>query len=173
MGGIPQIETDRLRLRAPAMQDWPAYQALMGSARARYMGGPFDTTAAWGMFCHETALWGLTGIGALMVDRRSDGRCVGLVGINQGPLFYEPELGWFLYDGYEGQGYAQEAAIALRDWAFASTDLTTLVSYIDPDNLASQALARRMGAVVDPDARRTAPEDLVFRHTAPSSSKVI
>ena len=30
----------------------------------------------------------------------------------------EKELGWLVYDGYEGQGYATEAAAALRDWAF-------------------------------------------------------
>jgi RimJ/RimL family protein N-acetyltransferase len=73
-----------------------------------------------------------------------------------------------LYDGHEGQGYATEAARALRDWAFDEAGLPTLVSYMDRENHASAAVARRLGAVPDPEAaRQPGPEndgDLVFRH---------
>ena len=55
------------------------------------------------------------GHGALMVDARARGECVGQVGINGGPLFPEKELGWFVYEEAEGYGYATEAAAALRD----------------------------------------------------------
>ena len=77
------------------------------------------------------------------------------------------ELGWLLYDGYEGQGYATEAAAALRDWAFGTLGLETLVSYCDPDNAASIAVAERLGAVRDPLAARQDPEDMVLRYAAP------
>ncbi len=97
----------------------------------------------------------------------TDGVCVGQVGINHGPLFPEKELGWMLYDGFEGQGYATEAAIALRDWAFATLELESLVSYFDPANAASMAVAKRLGAVPDPDAPRQDPEDVVYRHYRP------
>jgi RimJ/RimL family protein N-acetyltransferase len=120
------------------------------------------------MFCHDAAGWALFGAGALMADRREDGTTVGQVGINHGPLFPEPELGWLLYDGFEGQGYATEAARALRDWAFDNAGLPTLVSYTDVDNTASHAVAHRLGATPDPDApRQPGPgdeADLVFRH---------
>lgn len=164
----PVLDTPRLTLRAMTPADWPAYAALMASPRARFMGGPFDTRAAWGQFCHDAAGWALFGMGALMVDRRDDGVTVGQVGINHGPLFPEPELGWFLHDGHDGQGYATEAARALRDWAFDVAGLTTLVSYMDRDNHGSAGVARRLGATPDPDApRQPGPEsadDLVFRH---------
>ncbi len=167
-GYVPTIATARLVLRAMAPTDWPAYAALMASSRAAFMGGPFDTRAAWGMFCHDAAGWPLYGIGALMADRKTDRATVGQVGVSHGPLFPEPELGWLLYDGFEGQGYATEAAGALRDWAFDVARLPTLVSYMDPDNHASAAVARRLGATPDPDAtRQPGPEseaDLVFRH---------
>jgi RimJ/RimL family protein N-acetyltransferase len=149
-------------------RDWPAYAALMGSARAAYMGGPHDMRAAWGLFCHDAAGWALYGMGALMLDLRHTGETVGQVGINRGPLFPEPELGWLLYGEHEGQGYATEAARALRDWAFDAAGVPTLVSYMDPANAASAAVARRLGAVPDPDApRQPGPAnevDLVFRH---------
>ena len=164
---IPTLRTERLTLRAPVMADFPAYEALMVSPRALWMGGPFDTRGAWGMFCHDVAVWRLFGHGALMVDLAATGECVGQVGISHGPLFPEKELGWLVYDGHEGRGYASEAARALRDWSFATLGLATLVSYIDPGNRRSAAVAERLGGVLDPAAPRQDPDDLVYRHIAP------
>src|SRR5262245_51652788 len=101
----------------------------MASPRSIGMGGPYDLRGAWGMFCHDIACWELFGHGALMIELKSDRVCVGQVGINHGPLFPEKELGWLLYDGFEGEGYATEAARAMRDWAFDVLQLATLVSY--------------------------------------------
>ena len=106
-------------------------------------------------------------IGALMIDLTLTSECVGQVGINHGPLFPEKELGWQVYEGYEGNGYATEAARALRDWAFGALGLRTLVSYIDPGNSRSAAVAERLGAVLDRTAPRQDPDDLVYRHRAP------
>ena len=161
---IPTIETERLRLRAPFLADFPAFAGMLGSRRSTYMGGPCSETEAWKWFCIDVAQWHLFGHGALMIERREDKVCVGEVGLNAGPLFPEMELGWLLYDGFEGQGYASEAAHALRDWAFADFGASTLVSYVDRGNSASIALARRLGAIEDVHAARPDPEDLVFRH---------
>jgi RimJ/RimL family protein N-acetyltransferase len=162
---IPTIETTRLRLRPPAaLEDFPAFERIMTSERAQFMGGPFDRWGAWGMLCHDVAGWALFGHGGLMVDRQTDGVCIGQVSINHGPLFPEKELGWMLYEGAEGQGYATEAAAALRDWAFNVLGLPTLVSYMDPANTRSVAVAQRLGGVLDPDAARQDAEDLVYRY---------
>lgn len=160
----PTLHTQRLTLRPIVAADFPAYAAMMASPRARGMGGPFAERNAWGMFCHDAACWTFFGHGALMVDRRDTGETVGQVGINAGPLFPETELGWLLYDGQEGHGFATEAARALRDWAFAHDAVASLVSCTDPDNHASQAVAGRLGAVLDTDAPRQDPDDLVWRH---------
>lgn len=161
---IPTLTTERLTLRPPVFADFSAYEALWASPRSRYMGGPHKTFAAWGLFCHDVACWHLFGHGALMIDLRAIGECVGQVGISHGPLFPEPELGWLLYDGHEGKGYVLEAARAMRDWAFAVRGLPTLVSYCDPGNARSIAVAERLDAVRDELAPRQDPEDLVFRH---------
>lgn len=163
----PTLETERLVLRPMAQGDWPDYCAMMGSERAVYMGGPFEPRAAWGMFCHDAAGWALFGVGALMVER--DGATIGQVGINHGPLFPEPELGWCLYAGHEGHGYATEAAHALRTWSYGAQKVTTLVSYTDADNRASHAVAERLGAVRDPGAVVQDAGDIVYRHPAPEA----
>ncbi|SEQ30900.1 Protein N-acetyltransferase, RimJ/RimL family [Devosia sp. YR412] len=161
---IPTLTTARLILRPPTLADFPLMEKLLLSDRARYMGGPYTPIGAWRVYCQDIALWQMFGHGALMMDLRDSGTCVGQVGINHGPLFPEKELGWLLFEGFEGYGYAAEAAMALRDWAFAELKLESLVSYIDSANHASVAVAERLGAVLDPDAQRHDPEDLVYRH---------
>jgi RimJ/RimL family protein N-acetyltransferase len=162
---VPRLDTERLVLRVQTMDDWPDYLAMMQSARSRGLGGPFETAFAWGIFCHDLAQWPLLGHGALMMEERTTGRCIGQVGINHGPLFPEHELGWFVYPQAEGKGFAREAASALRDWGLGPRGLDTLVSYVDPDNLRSRRVAERLGAVLDPDAPRKDPSDLVYRHS--------
>jgi Acetyltransferase (GNAT) domain len=86
------------------------------------------------------------------------------VGISHGPLYPERELGWHVYDGYEGQRHATEAAAVLRDWAARTLGLDRLGSCIDPINVRSIAVAERLGAVVDPGAPKQDPGGLVYRH---------
>ena len=162
--GIPMLATERLLLRAPVESDFSAYEHFMASARSRGMGGPFNARAAWGTFCHDIACWSLFGHGALMIDHRATGTCVGQVGINDGPLYPEKELGWLIYEGSEGLGYATEASAALLIWARRALGYSGLVSYIDPDNRASIRVAERLGATLDPTAPKQDDGDLVYRH---------
>ncbi len=161
---VPTVTTPRLTLRPMRYGDWNDYADLMCAGRARYMGGPFSKDTAWRLFCSDHAQWDFFGCGALMVDCRETGACLGQVAVNAGPLFPEWELGWFLYPSAEGRGYAFEAASALRDWARDARQLATLVSYVDPENQPSRRLAERLGARLDETAARPHPRDLVFRH---------
>lgn len=164
MINIPTLITPRLTLRSMQAADWDAYHHLMASDRSIFMGGPFDTAKAWGMFCADHAQWSLFGCGALMIENTASGECLGQVVINSGPLFPEFELGWCLYPEAEGHGFAYEAAAALRTWSLDAAHITTLVSYIDPENLRSIELAKRLGATLDSKAQRPDPSDLVYRH---------
>jgi RimJ/RimL family protein N-acetyltransferase len=57
------------------------------------------------------------------------------------------ELGWALIREHWGHGYATEAAAAIRDWAHELQPDDQLVSLITPDNVRSQRVAERLGAV--------------------------
>ncbi len=117
------------------------------------------------MFCHDAGLWSLVGHGALMMEDRESGVGLGQIGINAGPLFPERELGWFVYEQAEGKGYAFEAAHAMRDWAFEVAQMSTLVSYISPQNWRSCRLAKALGGALDEAAPRRDVKDLVYRYS--------
>jgi RimJ/RimL family protein N-acetyltransferase len=149
---IPSFATERLLLRPATMADFPAYAAFLASERASGMGGPLPEQTAWAFFTNDVAQWALLGMGGLIVERQDQPGAIGQVAVCHGPIFPEPELGWLLYDGHEGHGYASEAATAMRDWAFGPRGLTALVSYIDPVNERSAWLAERLGGVIDQTA---------------------
>jgi RimJ/RimL family protein N-acetyltransferase len=152
------------------MADFEPLYALFGSARARFMGGPYTPRQMWYWIASEVGSWALKGFGSWGVERRSDAAFVGQVGINQPHHFPETELGWVFLQDFEGQGYAREAATAALDWAWAN-DHDTLVSYIAQDNTRSRALAQRLGATRDDAAtlpKGDTPKDTyVFRHRRP------
>jgi RimJ/RimL family protein N-acetyltransferase len=168
---VPTIATPRLTLRAARLDDFDGFAGFLASEHSRYMDGPINRDTAWTWFTNDLASWALLGFGGLMIER--DGAVVGQVALGQPPRFPEVELGWLVYPAHTGKGYATEAVLALRDWAWTDTDLTTLVSYIDPDNAASRALAAKVGAVVDETAPRPDGEGpdvcMVYRHPLPDS----
>jgi RimJ/RimL family protein N-acetyltransferase len=56
------------------------------------------------------------------------------------------EVGWSIRREYCNQGYATEAARACMDWVFEQLQWQEVIHCIAPENVASQALARRLGS---------------------------
>lgn len=168
MTAIPTLSTARLTLRPPEVVDFEAYADMVTSDRARWMKQGLTREDAWGWFANDVAHWHLFGHGGLMIEK--DGKTIGQVSITRGADLPEPELGWMLYDGHEGHGYATEAAMGLRDHAFEAIGLKTLVSFVAAENTASVAVAERLGARPDPDAPwpwPTGPRPVIYRHPTP------
>lgn len=167
----PLIETDRLVLRAPKRGDYEPCAAFLTSDRARFVGGPLDRNLAWRAMCHLTGHWVHRGFGMFIFHAKGDPTPLGMTGPWFPEGWPEHELGWSVWNAAaEGKGLAFEAANAARDYAWSVLGWTSAVSYIDPANDRSIALARRMGATLDESA--TSPGDgdaLVFRHPAPEA----
>lgn len=169
----PVIETERLILRAPEAGDWPAFRAMMASDRSRFIRpAEYHEGQAWRGFGHVIGHWVLRGWGNFVFTLKGDNSALGM----SGPWFpagwAEREIGWSVWSAEaEGKGYAREAATAALRHAFGTLGWDTAVSYIDPDNARSIALAERLGAVLDPDARLPdmpgAEGTLAFRHPKP------
>lgn len=161
---IPTLKTDRLVLRPYHVDDFATYAAFMASDRAKFMDGPYSQSQSWDAFSSDTVTWQFFGYGTFAIE--IDGALAGFVGLINPPHFPEPECGWGLYDGFTGRGIVTEAARAVLDHTFATTDLQTIVSYIDPANHASQKVAERLGGVRDPNAASPfGPKNDVYRYT--------
>ncbi len=84
--------------------------------------------------------------GFAVIDRESD-MVVGNAGF-KGPPDAEGivEIAYGIVPAFEGKGYATEAALASRDYAYQKLGAKTLISLIHPDNAPSKHVATRMGA---------------------------
>ena len=164
----PTLETERLVLRPYRPDDFAAFAAYFSSPRSAFTDGPVSKTHAWDLFTAGAGRWMLAGHGAWTIERRQDQMAVGLVSLNTAIALRDPELGWILWEGFEGHGYASEAAIAARDFAFEILQWPRLISGIHKENRASIRLAERLGAVLDPEVHLAEePETRFYRHFRP------
>jgi RimJ/RimL family protein N-acetyltransferase len=82
----------------------------------------------------------------------------------------EPEFSYTLWRAAdEGRGLMSEAAAEAMRWTWEAVRPPSLVSYIDPANARSAALAARLGAALDPAAEPSEPGIHVYRHHAPAA----
>ncbi len=168
----PTLTTERLTLRRPQECDFDAFAAFSARERSHWIGGPATRADARAIFDENLAHWDEFGFGYFHVALSENGEGIGRVGLRKSSARPETELAYTLYDdAHEGHGYAREAAVAVRDWAYTALGLPTLVSYIDPANLRSAALARAIGAT--PDAAAPVwpkhPGLTVYRYPAPEA----
>ncbi|WP_298945720.1 GNAT family N-acetyltransferase [uncultured Paracoccus sp.] len=161
---IPVIETPHLILREPRLADFKAAATFAASDRARFVGGPMGRGEAWPRFAAGAGHWALKGFGMWIVEEKATGAVVGRIGLLEPEGWPEIELGWQVYDGFEGKGYAYEAAMAARDYAYRVMGLPPMISFIVPENTRSRRLAERMGATVEREAEVLGVPCLVYRH---------
>ena len=156
---LPVLHTERLTLRPPTLEDCPLWTAV-------WQGYDPEMTAerAFEEFCVYTAGWLLHGHGAFAVERRTDGALVGFVILGLEWEDEAPEIGWAILPEHRGNGYATEAASAVRSHAEALLGPGQAVSYVDRTNTASIAVAERLGAVRDAAASQRLGCE-VYRHT--------
>jgi RimJ/RimL family protein N-acetyltransferase len=74
------------------------------------------------------------------------GRWIGRIGPWQPEGWPGTEIGWGIVRDRCGFGYATEAAAATIDWAFAELGWTEVIHTIDVANVASHAVARKLGS---------------------------
>ena len=166
---IPTLTTERLILRAPEARDFAPFAAFYAGPRAQFVGGPLDAEAAWRMLAMEIGHWTLKGFGRWTVETRGNGEIVGMVGLFEPEGWPEPEIGWDLFNGFEGKGYATEAGLAARAYAYDVLGWDTAISLVKDGNETSAAVAKRMGAIADGEFTHDRHGHMfIYRHPAPS-----
>lgn len=167
--GWPVLWTDRLWLRVPDATDLEPSARFWASERSQMMGGPWTLEKTREGYDDIHDQWARHGFSLFTVTRREGGEAIGGIGPFYPATHPEPELGWSLWNAAdEGQGLAYEAAVAARDWFFATSGHLTAVSHTDPANTRSHRLCERMGARVDAGAAHPYGDEptLTYRHHA-------
>jgi RimJ/RimL family protein N-acetyltransferase len=159
---IPRLETDRLILRAMRSEDFETWASFMADPEVvRYLNGsPQPRADAWRAMAMTLGHWALRGYGMWAVERKSDRAFMGRVGVLNPEGWPGIEVGWTLGRPFWGQGYATEAAAASLRYAFLALPIDKIISCINPENKASQAVAKRLGETKGP------PHELVIGGTA-------
>ena len=167
----PVLDTPRLILRGPAPQDIePMIAFLTDQQRAAGFGAYDNRHDAWRWFGLNVGHWHIHGYGYFTIEDRNSGQPAGITGIWNPDGWPEPEIGWVVFDGFEGRGIAYEAALRAREWAYDALGFTTLTSNIVPDNTRSIALAERLGAWFEREYDNpTMGRDLLYRHPGPEA----
>ncbi|HEY3921512.1 MAG TPA: GNAT family N-acetyltransferase [Gaiellaceae bacterium] len=154
------IETERLLLRPPEPGDEESiYRWVSDPDVMRWLSGnPGTREDAVERVRRYREAWDVDGFGHFTVVQRETGEPVGRVGL----LVWNPEtwetglraeigdkaeieLGWIIESAAWGNGYATEAAGAVRDWALREVQPRRLISLIAPENIRSQRVATKIG----------------------------
>jgi RimJ/RimL family protein N-acetyltransferase len=167
---IPTLATARLTLREPRESDFAAMLAFNDSDRAEFLGGRGPRQQVWRALLSNIGHWALRGYGFYSVDTHT-GEFAGRVGVICHDGWPEPELAWHLYEGFEGQGIAAEAARAARADYHARISPAPLVSMIAPANTRSIALAKRLGAVFERSESGIEKPYDIYRHPAAAQNE--
>ena len=142
-----RLDTDRLILRPPRIDDLDAWTLLMQDEEAaKFIGGTAPRPVCWRQIMTMIGAWHAAGFAMFSVIERSSRRWIGRVGPWQPEGWPGPEVGWAIVRDCWGRGYAVEAAEASTNWAFDTLGWTTVIHSIAPDNVASQRVAQKLGS---------------------------
>jgi RimJ/RimL family protein N-acetyltransferase len=167
---IPVIETERLILREPRESDVAHEAVFYASERSKFVGGPMSLEEVWRAYATIVGHWVWRGYGFWAIEDKSTNAYLGHVGLWYPEGWPEREIGWSLTGNAEGKGYAHEAAIRVRKYAYETLAWDTAISLIDPENTRSIALANRLGAKYEYDFSHERHGLMgVYRHPAPEA----
>jgi len=150
----PILETPRLILRRPVIEDVPEYWALYQQPEVtRYIP---DAPRSLEETCEEVE-WFLNGhprhpeLGLWATINKPSGRFAGRCGLLPWTIDgrEEVEVAYTLAPEFWGQGLASEAAQAILTHGFMQLGLERLICLIDPDNHASRRVAEKIGMALE------------------------
>ena len=144
----PTIETARLILRPPTLEDFKPFAEFMADDASKFVGGPQPESAAWRNWLSITGAWTLQGYSMFSWIEKGSGAWVGRGGPWNPVGWPGPDVGWVTAKHAQRKGYAKEAATAAITWAFDNLGWTEVIHCIDPANAPSIAVAKSLGSAV-------------------------
>jgi ribosomal-protein-alanine N-acetyltransferase len=151
------LETERLLLRPLQASDAHALATIWTDPDVtHFMGGPRDYAKLISILEEDTKQNPPPRFDLFPVIEKSSSNIIGHCGLLDKEIegAQEIELVYVSAKSAWGKGYATEIASALRDYAFNTLKLNRIVSLIEPENIASQHVAHKVGMTHEKDVVR-------------------
>ena len=145
------LETPRLLLREMTTSDLPATCRVLQDEKTMYAyEHAFSDEEAQAWLNNQLRRYREDGFGLWAVVLKESGEIIGQCGITLQDVNGEwvPEVGYLFERAYWHRGFATEAAIACKEYAFNVLGLDTVYTIIRDNNIASQNVAKRNGMTV-------------------------
>ena len=142
------LSTARLTLRELEFDDIDFVAEMLGDPEVmRFYPKPLTLEESRTWIEKQRARYAADGHGLWLVTEAQSGRPVGQVGllIQQVEEEEHPEIGYLVHRSHWRQGFALEAAAAVRDHAFRDRAYGHVISLIRPKNVASEGVAMGLG----------------------------
>ena len=131
------IETERLLLREMTYDDFHAlYQVLADSDIMQHYPYTFDEKRVRNWIERNIDRYRILGFGLWAVCLKETGEMIGDCGLTMQLINgqIKPEIGYHIRADKQKNGFAKEAAIAVRDWTFNNTSFNVVYSYMKHTN---------------------------------------
>jgi ribosomal-protein-alanine N-acetyltransferase len=146
---VPELATERLRLRAPRSRDAPALLAILGDPEVtRYHNMLTLTTLAEARAALERLEQRFTARDAIRwaIELVEDGEMIGTVGLLRFDFEHRhAEVGYEIARRWWGRGLTPEAVAAVIRYGFSVLDLHRIEAGVLPDNDASVRVLQKLG----------------------------
>ena len=142
------LETERLIVREMTKEDFPALTDMLYDERVMYAYAHMfseDEAQAW--LYNQLRRYKEDGFGLWAVILKETGKIIGQCGITKQRIPEKEvlEVGYLFSADYWHKGFATEAAIACKNYAFENLGANEVYSIIRDNNYASQNVAKRNG----------------------------
>lgn len=145
------LETQRLVLREMQQSDYAALCKILQDKDVMYAyEHAFDDVEVQEWLEKQQKRYAEDGFGLWAVILKGTGEMIGQCGLTLQDCNHRQvlEVGYLFQKAFWHQGYATEAAIACKEYAFQTLHADEVFSIIRDTNLASQRVAQRNGMVV-------------------------
>lgn len=145
------IETNRLSMREMRQSDYPALCKILQDEEVMYAyEGVFSDAQTQEWLERQLQRYQECGFGLWAVTLKGTDEMIGQCGLTMQDYHNHQvlEIGYLFQKEFWHQGYATEAAVACKEYAFKKLDADEVFSIIRDNNIASQNVARRNGMTV-------------------------
>ncbi len=159
------LETQRLRLREMSLGDLDFIaEMLADSDGMRFYPKLYSREESQEWIERQLQRYAKDGHGLWLVVDRASSKPVGQVGLIMQEVegSWQPEIGYLVHKHYWRRGYASEAALGVREYAFNVRGKGRVISLIRPENIPSQAVARKLGMAPERSVDFKGLEHIVF-----------